>query len=356
MYIKIRRGRVTYEFNLKRSVSVIKGDSGSGKTLLSKCIADYESYGPSSGVVIECQKRVVCITKDPLDYNSQAHLYGDCIVIIDENVHFTGSKKVLFETLRKAGAWVVLISRKESVKKYVECAVDSVYVIEQQGSVRHLVPALELRPNKKLPDILYVEDTGSGCTFFSKICKEVHSLGGIGNFHGYSLAELSGNTFAIDLAILGLVMWDFMPLYSDGLFDVINMDSFESMMLNSPVFDAVKGIKEIRSGNNANAKEYYSWERYYTEALTHIMNDLHMLRYGKSRDPICFYSDCEVCGKTDCLARYNKPDKLEVLLDRYNLLHGRDYKELASLLPPAIRDMYSSDEEAVLANREIFGL
>lgn len=133
MRIRVQRGKVVYDLDLKRSVSVIKGSSGSGKSLLVKCVSEYMASGVNSAVTIECERRVECILSEPLDYETYIKEHKDSVIILDENIHFNGDRKALLRGLKDAGAWLLLISRKDS-----ECAVDSVYHVKQNDGYRTL--------------------------------------------------------------------------------------------------------------------------------------------------------------------------------------------------------------------------
>ena len=54
--IKIHNKRVTYTVDLERNITVICGDSATGKTTLINSISFYEELGEKSGVTIESDK------------------------------------------------------------------------------------------------------------------------------------------------------------------------------------------------------------------------------------------------------------------------------------------------------------
>lgn len=57
--IEIYNKRVHYHLTVKRNITVIQGDSATGKTELLRMISDYENNGISSGITQICEKRCV---------------------------------------------------------------------------------------------------------------------------------------------------------------------------------------------------------------------------------------------------------------------------------------------------------
>lgn len=62
--------KVKYDFVLKRNITILTGDSGSGKTVLIDLIRDYNRYGTDSGVfflvTVNVRQLIMKIGKDRL--------------------------------------------------------------------------------------------------------------------------------------------------------------------------------------------------------------------------------------------------------------------------------------------------
>ena len=52
--IIVESRKVKYDFVIHRNITIITGDSGSGKTVLIDLIHDYGRYGADSGVFLSC--------------------------------------------------------------------------------------------------------------------------------------------------------------------------------------------------------------------------------------------------------------------------------------------------------------
>jgi len=54
--IIVESRKVKYDFTIKRNITILTGDSGSGKTVLIDLIRDYRRYGSDSGVSLSCDR------------------------------------------------------------------------------------------------------------------------------------------------------------------------------------------------------------------------------------------------------------------------------------------------------------
>lgn len=51
--IAVKNRNVSFNFTLERNITILTGDSGTGKTKLINMIRDYSQFGKSSGVTLE---------------------------------------------------------------------------------------------------------------------------------------------------------------------------------------------------------------------------------------------------------------------------------------------------------------
>ena len=58
----VKNRHIGFKFNLERNVTIITGDSGTGKTKLIKMVKQYSEEGKASGVTLKCDKP--CIVLD----------------------------------------------------------------------------------------------------------------------------------------------------------------------------------------------------------------------------------------------------------------------------------------------------
>ena len=54
--IIVQNSNVRYEFEIRRNITIIKGDSATGKTTLVEMIGEFYENGTSSGIELFCEK------------------------------------------------------------------------------------------------------------------------------------------------------------------------------------------------------------------------------------------------------------------------------------------------------------
>ncbi|CCY33396.1 putative uncharacterized protein [Ruminococcus sp. CAG:60] len=90
--IIVESRKVKYDFIIKRNITILTGDSGSGKTVLIDLIHDYRRYGADSGVQLSCDR--ACRTIDSEDWERELKEISDSIIFIDEGNRFLKSKNI----------------------------------------------------------------------------------------------------------------------------------------------------------------------------------------------------------------------------------------------------------------------
>ena len=59
--IKVKNNVLQYQFEIRRNITIIKGDSATGKTTLIDMIREYYENGEQSGITLQCQKTCVVL-------------------------------------------------------------------------------------------------------------------------------------------------------------------------------------------------------------------------------------------------------------------------------------------------------
>ena len=88
--IVVRNRRVQFALELERNITVIRGDSATGKTTMLGMLRDYEELEAQSGVAVQCDKP--CRTLTSRDWESQLSRMKDSIVFVDEGNAFVSSR------------------------------------------------------------------------------------------------------------------------------------------------------------------------------------------------------------------------------------------------------------------------
>ena len=88
--IVVRNRRVQFTMELERNITVIRGDSATGKTTMLGMLRDYEEQGAQSGVAVQCDAPCRILTSR--DWEDQLRHIRDSIVFVDEGNAFVSSQ------------------------------------------------------------------------------------------------------------------------------------------------------------------------------------------------------------------------------------------------------------------------
>lgn len=67
-HIIVQNQRVRYEFDIKRNITIIRGDSATGKTTLIDLLRNYMNLGWESGILVNCKKK--CYVIDGINWKT----------------------------------------------------------------------------------------------------------------------------------------------------------------------------------------------------------------------------------------------------------------------------------------------
>ena len=292
-HIRIQNRTIIYEFDVKRNITIIRGDSATGKTTLLDMISQYEAYQETSGIELVCDKNCVVITGQRWLENLQ--LIRDSIVFIDENDRFITSKEFA-EVVKGSDNYFVIITRDNLAN--LPYSVDEIYGIHTSGKYVgtektynefYRIYAPFPTDNALTFDQIVCEDSNSGCEFFSSIAEECampcESAEGKSKISNWLLQNTSKNPLIIaDGAAFGSEMNRLMEIiYIRSNVALYLPESFEWLILKSGLIDGNRIRKIVQTPEDyIDSENYLSWERYFTELLVKETQG-SFLRYSKSR-------------------------------------------------------------------------
>lgn len=187
--IVVQNNRLRYELEIRRNITIIRGDSASGKTTLIHMLESASLLGDSSGVEVICEKK--CRTLNSSDWKMILPGIHDQIVFLDEENQFIKSQEFA-AAIKNSDNYYVLITREDLPN--LPYAVDEIYGIHTSGKYHDLkrtynelyrIYSAEELIGKERPDKIIVEDSNSGYDFYSHVCSEAgincRSAGGKSN-------------------------------------------------------------------------------------------------------------------------------------------------------------------------------
>lgn len=292
--IVVQNRRLQYKFTIERNITVLRGDSATGKTTLIDMIASYQQNGEASGITVTCEK--TCTVLNGLRWKENLALIHDSIVFIDE-----GDKFVLSEdfarAIRHSDNYYVIATRAPLTN--LPYSVDEIYGIENstakryQGTKRLYARFYNLCDTKvnsiSRPDLVIVEDSNAGCQFFSDFFSKynIPCVSAQGKSNVYR--ELLHQNYLIALVIVdgaafGPEIEKVLSLkrLKDKELMIYLPESFEWMILKSGILKKgrVEAILE-RPYDHIESEKFFSWERFFTALLVDETSGTY-LQYDKT--------------------------------------------------------------------------
>ena len=279
--VRVSRKRGTsYKFTIKRNITVISGDSATGKTTLYEMVADHMRQGDQSGVTVQCDCPCVALTDS--NWKVQLEGFSNSIVFVDE-----GLKDLLSHdfaaAVRGSSNYFVLITRASLPS--LPYSVDEVYRIKTSGKYHSLVPLYTERDghrysaSKALPkldfEVLLTEDSKSGYQLYSHrfdgadvVCE---SAGSNANVLKWLDEHPKSKVFVVaDGAAFGAYADCVLKLQAMRC-DTVTVclpESFEWLLLSSGVLGSSEVDKVLEDPSQyVDSAEHMSWERFFTAYL-----------------------------------------------------------------------------------------
>ena len=285
--------RLKYDFEIRRNLTVIRGDSATGKTTLVDMIREYVNNPSGTPVELTCDKK--CYVLEGSLWREQLSAMQDSIVFIDEGNEFI--KTVEFaDTIQKTDNYYVIVSR-ESLPS-LPYSVEEIYGIRTSGKYGTLKPcyhefyriygAQTLKKDIK-PEVVITEDSNSGYQFFNSVCRQqqlkCETMNGKSNvFHYLNMHKNERILVIADGAAFGSEIDRVMQLMGGKDQVVLYLpESFEWLILKAKVVKSKWADQVLeKPWEYVEGKTYFSWERFFTAVLIGETNGSY-LAYAKRK-------------------------------------------------------------------------
>ena len=290
--IVVKNNRLHYEFEIKRNITIIQGDSATGKTTLINMLRQAENLGESSG--IDVISDVPCRILEGNNWKIILENSSGNIFFIDEENSFINTEEFA-SMVKESDNYFILITRENLYN--LPYSVDEIYGLHESGKYHdtrrvyqqmyHIYTIEEKLPIE--PEKIIVEDSNSGYEFFKNISAEKNiaclSAGGKSNIFSLLKKQSSEEICVIaDGAAIGPEM---NRLYKETLkkknIHLYLPESFEWLILSSGLISD-KDIKTIleEPENYIDSTEHFSWERFFTKLLMTRTEETY-LKYSKPK-------------------------------------------------------------------------
>lgn len=285
--------RLKYEFELRRNLTIIKGDSATGKTTLVDMIRDHVNNPSGTPVELVCDKK--CYVLEGMMWKEQLAGLSDHIVFIDEGNEFI--KTVEFaDEIQKTDNYYVIVTRESlpalpySVEEIYGIRISGKYgTLKQSYHEFYRIYGADSYKDYVNPEVVITEDSNSGYQFFHQICAEraisCESMNGKSNvFHYLNLHKNERILVIADGAAFGSEIDRVTQLIKGRNNIAIYLpESFEWLVLSAGIFKDGRVDKILADpAEYVESKEFFSWERFFTAVLIDETKDTY-LAYAKRR-------------------------------------------------------------------------
>ncbi|HIV38649.1 MAG TPA: translation initiation factor 2 [Candidatus Blautia stercorigallinarum] len=290
--IIINNNRLHYEFEIKRNITIIRGDSATGKTTLINMLRQAENLGASSGIDVVCE--VPCRVLEGANWKLILENSSKTIFFTDEENAFIDTEEFA-AAVRNSDNYYVLITRENLYT--LPYSVEEIYGIHSSGKyhdTRRIYNQMyqiysDYQRLPIVPEKIITEDSNSGFDFFKAVGEErkisCESADGKSNiFHSLERIGKESVCVIADGAAIGPEM-DRLYKYAVQKKNIhlYFPESFEWLILQSGLIQG-KDIQAIleHPEDYIDSREYFSWERFFTSLLIDRTKDSY-LRYSKAK-------------------------------------------------------------------------
>lgn len=253
----VQNSSVRYDFVIRRNITIIKGDSATGKTTLIEMIREYYEEVISSGIDLICEK--TCAVLAGRDWKALLNEMNERIIFIDEGNAFIYSTEFA-KAVQQSDNYYVIATREGLPN--LPYSIEEIYGIRESGKYasikqtynefyhiygdnvlsKKVVP--ETVENIKSEKILVIADGVAFGPEMDRMMKLLHT---------------NKNVFL------------YLP------------ESFEWLILKSEILSD-REVREILEDpqDYIESERYFSWERFFAAVLIEKTKDSY-LKYSKSR-------------------------------------------------------------------------
>lgn len=277
--LTIQSAHLRYDMQFSRNLTILQGNSATGKTTLVDMIQEYLLNGTDTGIALSCDCPCRVIAGNT--WKEQLSLIENSIVFIDEGNRFVASEEFAVTILGSSNYYVIITREALDNLPY---SVTEIYGLRSSGKYNSMKPVYhqmyriygEETVTSSMDDgSIIVEDSNSGYEFFGSLSensgRRCVSAGGAGNIFRMlqDCDSREGITVIADGAAFGSQMgriWQLMQRRS-GI-RLYLPESFEWLLLSSDILDdtEVRHILENPS-EYIESERFMSWERFFTQLL-----------------------------------------------------------------------------------------
>lgn len=188
-WFKAKSKKVLFEFSIRRNITVIKGDSATGKTTLLHILYEYLRMGRQSGYSVSTNAEYYVYLRDEVgrDWKDALYHLKNTIIFIEENNEFVFTREFA-AFVKESGNYFVLVTR--APLKMLPYSIHEIYEIITDGkrtdikesyhAFREIYSNYPVLENNKIQNVV-TEDSNSGYQFWHHVFKDSRLISSNGN-------------------------------------------------------------------------------------------------------------------------------------------------------------------------------
>ena len=281
--ITIENRRTRYNIEIKRNLTIIRGNSATGKTTLVDMIREYAENGENSGINLSC--KCPCVVLEGQSWQSVLPDYQNSIVFIDEGNTFVTTKEFAHAIQHTTNYYVIITRDALPMLPYSVEEIYGIRISNKYAALKKVYNELyhlyNFTPAKQSsPSLILTEDSASGYQFWKSICADNNlpccTCAGKSNISAKILTLDRNKPMLIiaDGAAFGPEIDKIEKLAQVFQLSLYLPESFEWLILKTGIIKAENLQDMLKNpAKYANSEKFFSWEQFFTAVLIDITKD-----------------------------------------------------------------------------------
>lgn len=314
--VSVENRFISFKLTLERNITVITGDSGTGKTKLINMVRGFAELGKSSGVTLKCDKP--CVVLEDVNYwETVLENTHESVVFVEESTRFITSHKFA-AMVNASDNYYVLITREPLHQlSYSIDAIKQIRKNDKKPKIENIYKNISKKDIADFPyDLVIVEDSQTGFQFYTKATENaglqcITSNGKSGITALLKESKAKKILVIADAAALGdeIASLIYFKENTEAKVDFFLPESFEWLVLRSAIFNGNAEVQEILANpvDYIECQEFPSWEKFFTAELVRQTKGKFNLQYpqNKSRLPSGYLNESNIDKILDAMKEVN---------------------------------------------------
>ena len=288
--IEVVTRKVDYQLTVERNITILSGNSATGKSTLYRAIKQFENDGRASGIKLTCDRP--CVILEGKNWENDLKEIKQSIVFVDEGAKFINTEE--FATaIKKSDNYYVLITRQDLGN--LPYSIHEIYELDTNRignrmfcKQQQIYKSNNIAQNAIISKIV-TEDSKTGYEFYNEYAKthniQCEHADGKTNVSKKIVNKNNSQTtlIIVDGAAYGSEMNNTMILINSiPGYILFTPESFEWLLLNSNILNEPYITEVLKAPYNyIESSEFFSWEKYFTDLLNKATKESNIMPYNK---------------------------------------------------------------------------